>query len=99
MPIGAFINVFPPAVFLLVHLVAFLIGAYFAYRAFGAGLNTFGWAFTLYALAEIVYMTYHLDITVFLFAHTISEVLDLVAFVLVFVAGVQRVLAGRPAAT
>ncbi len=77
MPIGAFINVFPPAVFLLVHLVGFLIGAYFAYRAFGAGLNTFGWAFTLYALAEIVYMTYHL----------------------VFVAGVQRVLAGRPAAT
>jgi len=44
-------------------------------------------------------MTYHLDITVFLFAHTISEVLDLVAFILVFAAGVQRVLAGRPAAT
>jgi hypothetical protein len=98
MPIGAFINVFPPAMFLLVHLVAFLIGAYFAYRSFGAGLGTFGWAFTLYAVAEIVYMTYHLDVTVFLFAHTISEVLDLLAFVLVFVAGVQRVLAGRPAA-
>lgn len=98
MPIGAFINVLPPAVFLLVHLVGFLIGAYFAYRAFGAGLSTFGWAFALYALAEIVYMTYHLDVTVFLFAHTISEVLDLVAFILVFVAGVQRVLAGRPAA-
>ncbi len=98
MPIGAFINVFPPAVFLLVHLVAFLIGAYFAYRAFGAGLGTLGWAFTLYAVAEIVYMTYHLDVTVFLFAHTISEVLDLVAFVLVFIAGVQRVMARRPAA-
>ena len=40
-------------------------------------------------------MTYHLDWTVFLFAHTISEVLDLLAFVLVFVAGVARVR--RPA--
>ena len=44
-----------------------------------------GWGFSLFALAEISYMTYHLDWTVFLFAHTISEVLDLVAFVLVFV--------------
>jgi hypothetical protein len=35
---------------------------------------------------ELVYMTYHLDWTVFLFAHTISEVLDLIAFVLLFVA-------------
>ena len=34
-------------------------------------------------------MTYHLDWTVFLFAHTIAEVLDLGAFVLVFVGAVQ----------
>ena len=39
-------------------------------------------------------MTYHLDWTVFLFAHTISEVLDLLAFILVFVAAAQQ-LAGR----
>ena len=42
-------------------------------------------------------MTYHLDWTVFLFAHTISEVLDLGAFVLVFVAATQSVLLQRPA--
>jgi hypothetical protein len=40
-------------------------------------------------------MTYHLDWTVFLFAHTIAEVLDLVAFVLVFVAAVQQVATAR----
>ena len=33
-------------------------------------------------------MTYHLDWTVFLFAHTIAEVLDLGAFVLVFASAV-----------
>jgi hypothetical protein len=43
-------------------------------------------------------MTYHLDWTVFLFAHTIAEVLDLAAFVLVFVAAVWQVVdARRPA--
>ena len=97
MPIGAFLNAFPPAFFLLVHLVAFCLGAYFAYRAFGVQAPLLGWAFTLFALAEISYMTYHLDWTVFLFAHTISEVLDLVAFILVFVAAVQSVRVGRAA--
>jgi hypothetical protein len=91
MPFGAFLNAFPPAFFLVVHLVAFLIGAFFAYRAFGAQARLLGWAFTLFAIAEISYMTYHLDWTVFLFAHTISEVLDLVAFILVFVGAVQTV--------
>jgi hypothetical protein len=52
-----------------------------------------GWGFALYAVAEIVYMTYHLDWTVFLFAHTIAEVLDLAAFALIFTGATQRVLA------
>jgi len=91
MPYGTFINSIPPAVFLLVHLVGFLAGAYFAYRSFEARANLLGWGFALYALSEISYMTYHLDWTVFLFAHTISEVLDLVAFILVFAWAAQRV--------
>jgi hypothetical protein len=97
MPIGDFVNQIPAPVFLAIHLVAFLIGAYFAWRSFGAGATTLGAAFSLFALAEISYMTYHLDWTNFLFAHTISEVLDLLAFVLVFVAATQRALVGSGA--
>ena len=99
MPIGSFLNAFPPAFFLIVHLAAFLIGAFFASRAFNVQASSLGWGFTLYALAEISYMTYHLDWTVFLFAHTISEVLDLVAFILVFAGAVQHVVSPsrRPA--
>jgi hypothetical protein len=89
MPFGSFLNAFPPAFFLVVHLAAFAIGAYFASRAFSVRTRSLGWGFTLFAVAEIVYMTYHLDWTVFLFAHTIAEVLDLVAFVLVFAGAVQ----------
>ena len=55
-------------------------------------MTLLGFAFSLFALAEISYMTYHLDWTVFLFAHTISEVLDLAAFTLVFAAATQRAL-------
>lgn len=96
MPVGAFINVLPPAAFLLVHLIGFLVGAYFAWRSFGAARRLFGWGFTLYAIAEIVYMTYHLDWTVFLFAHTISEALDLVGFILIFLAIGRELVASKP---
>ncbi len=93
MPLGSFVNALPPAFFIVVHLVAFAIGAYLAYRSFEGQAQLLGWGFTLYAVAELVYMTYHLDWTVFLFAHTIAEVLDLVAFVAVFAGAAQQVLA------
>jgi hypothetical protein len=98
MPFGDIVNQIPAPVFLLIHLTAFLIGAYFAWRSFGIGANLLGVAFSLFAVAELSYMTYHLDWTVFLFAHTISEVLDLAAFVLVFVAATQQVVSRSPAA-
>ena len=98
MPFGDFVNAVPPIGFLAIHVVLFALGAYFAWRSFGAGASTLGWAFTLFALAEMSYMTYHLDWTVFLFAHTVSEVLDAAAFVLVFVAATQSVL-GRSTET
>jgi hypothetical protein len=96
MPFGDFVNQIPPLGFLAIHLGAFLIGTFFAQRSFSAGAAGLGWGFALFALAEISYMTYHLDWTTFLFAHTISEVLDLLAIVAFFVYGVQR--ASRPLA-
>jgi hypothetical protein len=96
MPWGSWINDFPTEFFLVVHIAAFAIGAGFAWLAFKKELVLLGAAFSLFAAAEVVYMTYHLDWTVFLFAHTIAEVLDLVAFVLVF-AGAVFELVRRPA--
>lgn len=88
MPFGAFINAIPMPVFLLIHLTALIIGAAFAARAFKGGQGTLGWAFALYAVAELLYITYHLDWTVILFAHTLAEVCDLLAVILVFVGAV-----------
>jgi hypothetical protein len=39
-------------------------------------------------------MTYHVNVTQFLFAHTVSEVLDGLAFVVLFVAAVGRTAFG-----
>jgi hypothetical protein len=92
MPVGAFVNAIPAPIFIAIHLVAGLIGAYFARRSFAVGAKDFGRGFGLYALAELSYLTYHLDWTVFLFAHTVSEVLDLLAFILIFAGAAKRVL-------
>ena len=98
MPYGHWVNELPTGFFLLVHIAAFAVGAGFAWVAFRRELAVLGSGFTLYAAAELVYMTYHLDWTVFLFAHTIAEVLDLASFVLVFAAAVARVAVRAPAA-
>ena len=95
MPWGDWINELPTGFFLAVHITAFAIGAFFAWTAFKRELPLLGTAFSLFAAAELTYMTYHLDWTVFLFAHTIAEVLDLSAFVLVFAAAVWQVAAAR----
>src|SRR5918996_4841548 len=95
MPWGSWVNDLPTGFFLVVHIAAFGLGAGFAWLAFTRELTLLGAAFSLFAAAEVIYMTYHLDWTVFLFAHTIAEVLDLSAFVLVFVAAVLQVAAAR----
>jgi hypothetical protein len=94
MPYGTFVNDLPVGFFMVVHLTAFAIGAFFAYRAFDGAKGAIGSGFLLYAVAELVYMTYHLDWTIVLFAHTIAEVLNLAAIVLVFVGAVGTLRLG-----
>jgi hypothetical protein len=98
MPWGDWINELPTAFFMVVHIAAFALGTGFAWLAFKRELGLVGTAFSLFALAELTYMTYHLDWTVFLFAHTIAEVFDLLAFVLVFTAVVLQLAVPRRAA-
>lgn len=89
-PCCDFINELPWGFFLVVHIALFAVGAFFALRAFDSGASVLGWGFGLFALAEICYMTYHVNITQFLFSHTISEVLNGLAFVAIFVGAVQK---------
>ncbi len=94
-PCCDFINELPWGFFLVVHIALFVLGSYFAFRAFESGAGALGWGFSLFAVAEICYMTYHVNITQFLFAHTISEVLNAGAFLLLFVGAIHRVTTSR----
>ena len=89
-PCCDFINQFPWGFFLIVHIALFAVGAFFALRAFESNAGVVGWGFALFGLAEITYMTYHVNITQFLFSHTIAEVLNGGAFVAIFVGAVQK---------
>ena len=89
-PCCDFINELPWGFFLVVHIALFALGTFFALRAFENGAGAMGWGFAAFALAEITYMTYHVNITQFLFSHTIAEVLNGLAFVAIFVGAVQK---------
>ena len=82
-PCCSFINDIPQWFFLTVHVVIFLFALVFAIRAFGAGEPVFGWGFMLFALAEVSYLTYHVNLTLFLLAHTLSEVFVLLGILLI----------------
>lgn len=94
-PCCEFVNQIPWWVFLIIHIAIFLFATVYAVRAFGAEQRVLGWGFLLFALAEISYMTYHVNITTFLFAHTVSEVLVLLGIITIFGALVQSPLLRR----
>jgi hypothetical protein len=96
-PCCEFINDIPQWFFLLVHVVIFLFALVFSVRAFGAGESGFGWGFLLFALAEVSYLTYHVNLTLFLFAHTISEVLVLLGILALAGSAARKGLFGRSA--
>lgn len=85
------ISQIPHSVFVVIHLVALIVGVSFARKAFVSDRPAFAWGFTLFAVGEIIYVLYHVGTTTFLLSHTIAEVLNLVAFTLVFVGLTQTV--------
>ena len=94
-PCCDFINDLPQWFFLLVHVVIFLFAIVYGARAFGSGDQGFAWGFTLLALGEISYLTYHVNLTLFLLAHTISEVLVLLAILVLAGSAARRGVFGR----
>jgi hypothetical protein len=94
-PCCDFINSIPQWFFLLVHIAIFLFAIVYGARAFGSGDQGFAWGFTLLALGEISYLTYHVNLTLFLLAHTISEVLVLLAILVLAGSAARRGVFGR----
>ena len=84
------INKVPWGFFMLVHVALFALAVVFALRMFQSDQQLFGLGLAIFALAELSYMTYHVNLTLFLFAHTISEVLVLAGLVTLFAGFVRQ---------
>jgi hypothetical protein len=80
MPFGDFINKVPNAAFIVIHIVLALLGLVLWRKASAARNAPAARGFLLFVVAEILYLTYHFDVTTFLFAHTVAEVCDALAF-------------------
>src|SRR6185503_2305369 len=75
-PFGSFMQAVPHWGFIVIHTTLSIV-------AFWLSRKTKSNGFLLFILAELSYVTYHAGLTHFLFAHTIAEVLDILALVMI----------------
>jgi len=73
-PFGTFMQAIPHWGFIVIHTTLSIV-AFWLFR------KTKVSGFLFFILAELSYITYHAHLTHFLFAHTVAEVLDIVALV------------------
>ena len=83
-PIDLNVSQIPMWFFVVVHTAILLVTLFFASRAFRLQRKPFGWAMVLLAVGEVSYLLYHFEVTTFLLSHTVSEVLVLLAAILVY---------------
>jgi len=81
VPFGTFMEAVPHWVFVIIHSTLMILGVALSRRARAAGYATAATGFLLFCLAELSYVTYHLHLTHFLFAHPVAEVFDAMALV------------------
>jgi len=80
-PFGTFMQAIPHWGFIVIHSTLIVVAAWLARRTKQAGYGAAANGFLLFILAELSYITYHAHLTHFLFAHTVAEVLDILALV------------------
>lgn len=78
---GDFMQLVPHWGFVVIHSTLILVAFILSRKTRTAGFATAASGFLLFCLAELSYITYHLGFTHFLFAHTVAEVLDILALV------------------
>ena len=83
-PLDLGVSQIPMPVFVVVHLAIFAVTGFFAIRAFSNQKPQFGAGMGLLAVAELVYLLYHFELTTFLLSHTVAEVLVLLAAISFF---------------
>ncbi len=73
-----------PAIFIMLHIGLIIIGLFSTVHCFLAGVRDFGFAFTFFTLAEILYLSHHTQVLPMPLAHFFAEVFIGLAFVWIF---------------
>ncbi len=82
-PFGTFMAAVPHWGFIVIHTTLILVAVWLSRRVRATGNAPAANGFLLFVLAELSYVTYHAHLTHFLFAHTLSEVLDILTLVVI----------------
>ena len=82
-PFGTFMAAVPHWGFIIIHTTLILVALWLSRRVRATGNAPAANGFLFFVLAELSYITYHAHLTHFLFAHTLSEVLDIVTLVVI----------------
>ena len=87
--LGSFTTRFPQYVFILLHLLAIIVGVVFAVKADGFldGAKKYMTAFILYVLVNVLYVLSYIDVVATNFAHFFGTLLLLLAFIFVMLGG------------
>jgi len=80
-PFGTFAQAIPHWGFIIIHSTLILVAFSLSQKTKRAGHAAAANGFLFFILAELSYITYHAHLTHFLFAHTVAEVLDILALV------------------
>ena len=79
-PFGTFVTAVPHWGFIVIHSTLILVAVWLSRRVRATGNASAANGFLLFVVA---YITYHAHLTHFLFAHTVSEVLDILTLVVI----------------
>jgi len=82
-PFGTFVTAVPHWGFIVIHSTLILVAVWLSRRVRATGNASAANGFLLFVVAELSYITYHAHLTHFLFAHTVSEVLDILTLVVI----------------
>lgn len=91
---GTFMEAIPHWGFIVIHSTLIALAVALSRKAKRAGYPLVANGILIFVFAELSYITYHAGFTHFLFAHTIAEVLNALAFITVAV-GVAARTPGR----
>ncbi|QQR92134.1 MAG: hypothetical protein IPJ89_03140 [Candidatus Iainarchaeum archaeon] len=76
-------NLLPNEAYIIIHLIALLVGVWLASKAFSSNKGAWGTLFAFYAIAELGFVLAHIGVFHTLFSHLLAETLLLIGFLLV----------------